>query len=76
MITLFTQVNLFTCFFKKKLNNFLGFITPVVEKWLIHIEGLVAAPVLLVLSRALRKHFHYLEEIIRCSGKLQRYNSI
>ena len=44
MVTLFTQMNLFTCFFKKKLNNFVGFTTPVVEKLLIHIDRLVAAP--------------------------------
>ena len=53
MITLFTQIDLFTCFFLKKLNNFVRFTTPVVGKWLIHIERLVAAPPLLVFSRAL-----------------------
>ena len=53
MITVFTQINSFTCFFFKKINNFVGFITPVVKKWLIHTERLVAAPALLVLSRVL-----------------------
>ena len=42
-------MNLFNCFFLKKLNNFVGFITPVVEKWLIHMKSSVAAPALLVL---------------------------
>ena len=48
MITIFTLINSFTCFFLKKLNNFVGFITPVVKKWLSH-ENLVAASAFLVL---------------------------
>ena len=51
MITLFTQINYFVFF--KKHNNSVGFITPVVEKWLIHMKTLMAAPALLVLSRVL-----------------------
>ena len=39
----------YTCFFKKKLNNFVGFITPVVVKWLIHMKSLLAAAAFLVL---------------------------
>ena len=49
MITLFIQINSFTCFFFKKSNNFVGFITPVVEKWLIHMKTLVTASALLAL---------------------------
>ena len=50
MITVFTLINSFTCFFIRKLNNFVGFITPVVKKWLIHMRRLVAAPAPLVLN--------------------------
>ena len=32
MVTIFTLVNSFTCFFLKKLNNFVGFITLGYEK--------------------------------------------
>ena len=40
MITIFTLINLFTCFFLKKRDNFVCFITPVGEKWLIHMKRL------------------------------------
>ena len=40
-------------FLLKKLNNFVSFITPVVEKWHIHMKKLVATPTLLVLSLVL-----------------------
>ena len=43
MITVFTLINSFTCFFLRKLNNFVGFITPVVKKWLIQMISLLAA---------------------------------
>ena len=39
--------------FLKILNNFVGFVTPVVEKWLIHKKSSVAAPVVLILLRVL-----------------------
>ena len=42
-------MNSVTCFFKKRLNNFVSFITPVVEKCPIHMKSLVAASALLVL---------------------------
>ena len=44
-------MNSFTCFFLKKLNNFVGFITPVMEKWLIHIKNLVADAAFFIPSR-------------------------
>ena len=54
MITIFTLINSFTCVFQKKtLNVFVCFITPVVEKWLIHMKMLVASPALFILSRVL-----------------------
>ena len=37
-------------FLLKKLIKFVGFITPVVERWLIQLKSLVAAPVLFVLT--------------------------
>ena len=50
------------------------------KKWFIHMNWLVAAPALLVLSRALWLPYDCSEreeeEIIICSGKLQRYNCI
>ena len=36
-------------FLLKKLINFVGFITPVVERWLIHLKSFVAAAVIFVL---------------------------
>ena len=42
-------MNSVTCFFKKRLNNFVRFITPVVEKWPIHMKSVVATSALLVL---------------------------
>ena len=50
MIIVFTLINPFICFFLTKLNNFAGFITSVVKKWLIRMRSLVAAPALLVLT--------------------------
>ena len=32
MITVFTLINQFICLFLKKLNNFVGFLTPVLKK--------------------------------------------
>ena len=49
MITVFTLTNQFICLFLKKLNNFVGFLTPVLKKRLIHIRSLMAAPPLLFL---------------------------
>ena len=40
-------------FFLHNLNNFVNIRTPVVERWLIQMKRLVAAPALLVLSRVL-----------------------
>ena len=37
MITIFTLIISFYLFLFRKLNNFVCFITPVVEKWLIHL---------------------------------------
>ena len=51
MITSFTQIKSFSHFFWKELNNSVGFVTPVMKKWHIQIKCLVAAPVLLVISR-------------------------
>ena len=51
MITIFTLINSFTYFFFKSRNNFACFISPVVEKLLIHMKRLVAASALFVLSR-------------------------
>ena len=45
----FYSYKFITSFFKKKRIKFVGFITPVVERWLIHLKSLVAAPVLFVL---------------------------
>ena len=53
LITIFTLINPFTCFFLHNLNNFVNIRTPVVERWLIQMKRLVAAPALLVLSRVL-----------------------
>ena len=50
MITIFTLMSSFTCLLLKNLNKFVGFITPVVEKWLIHLKSWVAAPVLLAIQ--------------------------
>ena len=47
MITIVTLVNSFFLSFKKCI-NFVGFITPAVERWLIQLKSLVAAPPLLV----------------------------
>ena len=49
MITILTLANSVTCFFKKGLNNFVSFITPVVEKCPIHMKSVVATSALLVL---------------------------
>ena len=43
-MTVFTLINSFTCFFLRRLNNFVGFVTPVLKKCLIRMRGLVAAP--------------------------------
>ena len=44
--------NKFICLFLlQELIKFVGFKTPIVERWLIFMKRLVAAPVLLVLSR-------------------------
>ena len=48
-MTAFTLINSFTCFFLRRLNNFVGFVTPVVKKWLIRMRSLVAAPAPLAL---------------------------
>ena len=53
MITNFAQINLFSCFFEKKVNNSVGFINLVEKKWRIRIKRLVAAPTLLVVSHFL-----------------------
>ena len=51
IITIFTLINSFTyLFFNKKLNNFVRFIIPVLEEWLIQVKRLVAAPTVLILS--------------------------
>ena len=51
MVAIFALINsFFRIFFKL---NFVCFITPVVEKWLIHTKKLMNAPVLLVLPRVL-----------------------
>ena len=50
-ITIFTLMNSFS--FRVCFNNFVGFITPVVVKWHIHMKCLVAAPDLLVFPRIL-----------------------
>ena len=47
MITIVTLINSFFLSFKKCI-NFVGFITPAVERWLIQLKSLVAAPPLLV----------------------------
>ena len=63
MITIFTLMNSFICFFLQKLNNFVGFITPVVKRWFIHMKRLVPAPAVLVLSMVagmLQKYFFIL----------------
>ena len=39
--------------FLKIRNNFVDFVTPVVEKWLIHMKSSVAAPAVLILLRVL-----------------------
>ena len=44
-IASFTQINSFSCFFRKVLNNSPGFITPVLKKWRNRIKTLVAAQV-------------------------------
>ena len=54
MITIFTLTNHLLVSFKK-LIKFVDFITPVVERWLIHLNRLVAASVLFVLLNI--KHF-------------------
>ena len=69
MITIFSLMN-FICFFLlQKLNNFVGFKTPVVERWLIHMKRLVTALDFLVLSSVLfiidRTTARSAEEIIR-----------
>ena len=53
MITIFILINSFTSFFFfffKKLDNFVCFITPVLEKWLIEMKRLVASHAVVVLS--------------------------
>ena len=51
MIIVFILTNLFTWFFFQKRSNFVSFITPVVQRWLIQIKRLMATPVPFVLSR-------------------------
>ena len=52
MITIFILKNSFTSFFFffKKLDNFVCFITPVLEKWFIEMKRLVASHAVVVLS--------------------------
>ena len=81
MITIFTLINSFICcFFFRKLNNFVCFISPVVEKWSIHMKRLVATPALLAFSRALLLTMRLLRSRWwgnhYSSGKLQRFNCI
>ena len=64
--------------FLKNLNNFVGFITPVLVKWLIHMKNLVTAPALLVRHVSIIACTTVQIEVSRKSlgGKLQRYNCI
>ena len=48
MLISFTQINSFSCFFWKILNNSIGFITPIIKKWSIRIKSLVATLALLM----------------------------
>ena len=50
MITSFTQINPFSCFFWKRINNSVGFITHVLKRWPIRIRCVMAAPALLAVS--------------------------
>ena len=63
VITSFTQINYFFCFFWKVLNNSPGFITPVLKIWRIRIKTLATVPHLLVsfeLIKNVNKHFNQL----------------
>ena len=79
IIASFTQTNSFSYFFLKWLNNFVVFITPVVQKWRIRIKCLEAAAALLVVSRFWRQDCsnRSIEEIIRwVTFYRQMYNNI
>ena len=82
MITSFTLMNSFICFFLKTY-SLCWFYKPRGEKWLIHKKSLVAAPAFLVLNVSLAFLVSYdwphdisnreVEEIIRWSDTVQKY---
>ena len=49
ILTIFTKENSFCFLFFKKLDNPVGFMTPVWKKWRIRIKSIVTAPALLVI---------------------------
>ena len=53
MLTSFTQINLFTCFFWKRLSNSVVIITSLLRKWCSHTKSLFVAPAVLVVPRFL-----------------------